>query len=60
MISLEASPSDNSQEEQLENVYIGVSMIRLIFPDVTQISRAVLELFAELRKARESGTQALY
>lgn len=55
-ISLEIPVTDddnNSQQKQLENVYFGVSMILSIFPDIRQVSKTVLDIFAkELKTAR--------
>jgi hypothetical protein len=42
-----------TDEERMENVYFGVAMVLSVFPDVREISKEVLQFFAEkLGKAR--------
>jgi len=53
VISLENHDDDLSTEQKkLENIYIGISMILSIFPDVREVSKTVLGIFAALKEAK--------
>jgi len=45
--------TENEQEARLEKIYIGVSLIRSIFPDVRRVSKNVLKLFHSLNPRLE-------
>ena len=52
-ISLDNQTDDQSVEQKrIENIYVGVSMILSIIPDVREVSKTVLGIFATLKDAR--------
>ncbi|MCP4695544.1 MAG: AAA family ATPase [Gammaproteobacteria bacterium] len=52
-LKLTKSRSEEGDEARLENVYLGVSLLRSIFPDVRKVSQKVLRTFHSLRPELE-------
>jgi hypothetical protein len=48
---------DEEEQEKTERVYLGVSLIRTVFPDVLKVSTKVLQMFHGLPKSNTEGRE---